>query len=368
MSKILVIASYSAPYGGNFVSSVKKFAVEMQKLGHNVFFAFPNDTKDLEWTRKIEKSFSVKYIEKPYKSLEFNLVHQIKQIIKEFNIDVVYSHFTGYDMDCFFACSNKTKLVIHMHNPINNSDDCTWKKRFKSTIKWGIFSKRVKVIACASHLLDYIRKFGFDTSDSVYVLNGIDVDRIAKSKADNLYPYDPNEISILMHGWDPYRKGVDTAIEAIRQVACNAHLYITYVDYKVVSDFISSRGIQNNIKVTLLPAVENIMDYLTGADIFISPSRAEGSPYSLMEAIMAGKPSIGTNLPGLDWQQEIPALWTIDVNDVAALAKDIDEIGKMDEHVLKNRISIAKNIIEQKHSTDSWASDVTDYFSKKVVC
>ena len=368
MSNIMIIASYCAPYGGNFISSVKMFADKMRELKHDVVFVFPQDTKNKEWVQRLEKEYAVIYIDNPHKTLQRKIIKQIKDIIKERKIEVVYSHFTGYDLDCFFACMGQAKLVVHMHNPINIMESNDWKQRVKSKVKWKLFNHRVQVIACASHLLEYIAGFGFDISESTYVLNGIDVDRVVNSKGINPFPYDTSEINILMHGWDPHRKGVDIAVKAINKVCENVHLYITFVDKMIMDNYLDSLHVNVEAeKITLLPAVENIMDYLDGADIFISPSRAEGSPYSLMEAIMAGKPSIGTNLPGLDWQNEIPALWTIDVDDDDALAKSIRAIIKMDKIELLDRISASKDIIVNKHSADAWASKITQYFVEKVV-
>lgn len=367
MSKILIVASYSAPYGGNFIASVKAFGDIMLKDNHSIVFALPKDTKEIEWAKKLQDVFPVYYIDKPYKSIELSIVAQLKDIIKKENVDVVYSHFTGYDMDCFFACRGKAKLVLHMHNPINGNAG-NIKQKIKAIIKWRLFSHKVQVIGCASHLLDYISELGFDISNSTYVLNGIDVDRIVKAKASHSYPYRNNTTNILMHGWDPHRKGVDTAIEALNSIQSDVHLYITYVDQDTVFKYVEPLMKESDsTRITLLPAVENIMDYLEGADIFISPSRAEGSPYSLMEAIMAGKASIGTNLPGLDWQGEISALWTIDVGDAEALSKAIDEIVGLDRTDLENRINQSKTIIVEKHSSDTWADEVTKYFLEKVL-
>ncbi len=57
-------------------------------------------------------------------------------------------------------------------------------------------------------------------------------------------------------------------------------------------------GLSNSVK---LPGKsEHIARYLAGADIFVLPSRWEGLPIALLEAMSAGLPSIATKVEGVD--------------------------------------------------------------------
>ncbi len=50
--------------------------------------------------------------------------------------------------------------------------------------------------------------------------------------------------------------------------------------------------------VKILGAREDALEILKSIDFYISPSRSEGLPYNLLEALAVGKPVIATDIPG----------------------------------------------------------------------
>jgi glycosyltransferase involved in cell wall biosynthesis len=51
-------------------------------------------------------------------------------------------------------------------------------------------------------------------------------------------------------------------------------------------------------RVIFTGAVHNVHDYFRMADVFVLPSRREGLPVALMEAMSCGLPSVASRLPG----------------------------------------------------------------------
>jgi glycosyltransferase involved in cell wall biosynthesis len=76
--------------------------------------------------------------------------------------------------------------------------------------------------------------------------------------------------------------------------------------------------------VRRLPFGKPIFDFLDSVDLFVMPSRAEGSPRALLEAMARGCPCIGSNVGG------IPELLArediVPPNDPEALAQTIMEV------------------------------------------
>jgi glycosyltransferase involved in cell wall biosynthesis len=76
--------------------------------------------------------------------------------------------------------------------------------------------------------------------------------------------------------------------------------------------------------VPRLPPGKSVFDFLDSVDLFVMPSRAEGLPRAMLEAMARGSPCIGSNIGG------IPELLAADdlvpANDPKALAQKIMEV------------------------------------------
>jgi glycosyltransferase involved in cell wall biosynthesis len=67
--------------------------------------------------------------------------------------------------------------------------------------------------------------------------------------------------------------------------------------------------------------VDEVRNYLDAADLFVLPSRTEGLPRALVEAMARGLPCIGTNIGGIPELLNQQAL--VPINNPAALADKI---------------------------------------------
>ena len=106
-----------------------------------------------------------------------------------------------------------------------------------------------------------------------------------------------------------HRKGIDTLIGAWKYVVTkvpNAKLIIvgstnkncvyeqTYND--LLKD-INKNGLGKNI--VFVGQVQNVVEYLQASDLFVFPSRQEGLPNALLEAMACGLPCVASDLPGI---------------------------------------------------------------------
>jgi glycosyltransferase involved in cell wall biosynthesis len=87
----------------------------------------------------------------------------------------------------------------------------------------------------------------------------------------------------------------------------------------------ASVGLEDRVHFTgILPAGEAVIQQLDNADIFVLPSRQEGLPRAMIEAMARGLPCIGSTVGGIP--ELLPEEDMIPPNDVAALASKINEI------------------------------------------
>lgn len=97
-------------------------------------------------------------------------------------------------------------------------------------------------------------------------------------------------------------KGVDLLIEAFSKISNQFESAILIVcgkgeERKKLEKIIEKNNLKS--KVFLLGYVENAQRYLKAFDIFVLPSRTEGLPYVILEAGLAGLPTLASEVGGI---------------------------------------------------------------------
>ncbi len=149
-------------------------------------------------------------------------------------------------------------------------------------------------------------------SNSSVVNNGIDLDSIqALPLAEEalaslkLGPRESIKIFGTLSRVSP-EKGLDTLLEGFVEAAkVVPHIRLLIIgdcpdeheEYvKTIKRYIHENGLDEAVKI--LGVREDALEILKTIDFYISPSRSEGLPYNLLEALAAGKPVMATDIPG----------------------------------------------------------------------
>jgi glycosyltransferase involved in cell wall biosynthesis len=99
--------------------------------------------------------------------------------------------------------------------------------------------------------------------------------------------------------------------------------------------------------------------FLAGADVFVLPSRSEGRPNAVIEALAAGLPVISSDLPGVEGLVEDGVNgWRVQAEDVAALASALDEANSNPGERERRAVAARASIREQGAS---WAETGAAY-------
>lgn len=127
----------------------------------------------------------------------------------------------------------------------------------------------------------------------------------------------------LIGSYSTNYKGIDIAIRAIaalhlQGVACALHILGS-------GDDAPYRKLAENLDCAQMVHFDGIRrggievaEWLDNMDIYIQPSRQEGLPRALVEAMARGLPAIGSDLAGIP--ELLPTRWLIPTDDVNALA------------------------------------------------
>ena len=104
-----------------------------------------------------------------------------------------------------------------------------------------------------------------------------------------------------------------------------------------------------NPRIRILGQVDNVIDYLRTADVFVSASMSEGLPNSALEALACGVPCVLSNIAahrelGLD---ESGAGRIAALNDPNDIARQLSQVAAMDKVEISNS---ARELVERRYS------------------
>jgi len=170
-----------------------------------------------------------------------------------------------------------------------------------------------------------------------------------------------NIVNIGLIGYLSSYKGIDTAIKSLYLLNKNSN-YIFNLNILGTGDkekylnLANKYNVSKNINIQTLPAGPPIYQWLDNLDIYIQPSKTEGLPRGLIEAMSRGLPAIGTNVGGIP--ELLDSEFIIKKGDYKKLTKLINQIIFNDHLYIK---CSQKNI---KKATEYEYKDLNDKRTK----
>jgi glycosyltransferase involved in cell wall biosynthesis len=275
--------------------------------------------------------------------------------------DIVHCHgmnpFHGFPL--FFA-NLLGKRSLGKLSIANSDIDFKNQGRLVGNLHSFFLKKADRYIAISSALQEEVKTSGLSPDKCRFIPNGVDTKRfypISNHEKINFRKQlnlPPNKMIVLFVGVIDYRKGVDVLLPAFKRVLETEKDVILVlvgpanrVDkdgsfYKKMTDFVKTMNIESFIH--FFDESDQIQKYYQMADLFVLPSRQEGMPNAVLEAMACGLPVIGTTISG-----------TMDIipdDKFGILSKPGDEfsLSQALKELIRNksnREQISKNVIER---------------------
>jgi len=231
----------------------------------------------------------------------------IKECIKKGNYDLIHAHLfpTQYWVALVKVLlrNEKIKFVTTEHNTNNRRR----KKFFFKLIDKYIYSKYDCIISISEDtkekLIDWINPNSYERSKFVVIENGINLEKFK-----NAAPYQKKELNLefddsskllCMVGRFDLQKDQATIIKAMKYLPLDVHLLLVGQGPLQEEKKLLAKTLGLEKRVHFLGFRSDVERIIKTVDIIILSSNWEGFGLAAVEGMAAGKPVIGTNVPGL---------------------------------------------------------------------
>lgn len=267
---------------------------ELQHNGHEVVVITLYGTKTPIYEKLVERGINVIQLDKK-PGLDLSMVSKLHRILKKEKPDVIHAHLVILKYVCVATLFQRVKTVHTVHS-------VAWSEGGRlDKMVTGFFYRTKKAIPVA--LNDTVKKtifevYGVPIKKIPIVSNGSDITRCNPKK-----DYSTGETLNVLHigRFEPEKNhlGLLEAFELFLKMRKKAVLHLvgdgkcrgeieSYIDEHNLRDSVVLHGLQ-----------PDVYQYLNVADIFVLPSKYEGFPITLIEAMGTGLPIVASCMGGI---------------------------------------------------------------------
>ena len=305
IKKVLFVATVKVHIKAFHLPYLKWF----KEQGYEVHVAAKNDfVNKLCIIPNCDKFYDINFARFPFSIANIKAYKQLKKIITENDYDIIHCHTPVAGVLTRLAARNsKDTTVIYTAHGFHF---------FKGAplLNWLIYYPVERFCARFTDKLITINKEDYERAQhfklrkngKVYYVSGvgIDIEKIRNTKVDVQQKKKelgiPENIPIFLSiGELNKNKNHIVVLNALSKLQDKRFVYLICgrgVLKEHLEEKMKELGLNNNVK--LLGYRNDITEILKIADLFIFPSKREGLPVSLIEAMAAGLPAIASNVRG----------------------------------------------------------------------
>lgn len=362
METVLHIMNYAASYSGNFMASLFNLEEKLNKQNKKILYLFvPEVEKNpaVRWLNQMkEEGRRVEVLS----GIPKKDIRMIKVLIKQYHVSAIHTHFitmslylTVYQATLF----SKVPVILHMHNHSQKIEGV-----FKNMLRRRLYKKCI-MVACSQSVMHSLER-DYPQNKKYVIENGVNFARLdSYEKVEKKEFGIPEEEKVLLiFGFDFYRKGVDLAVKAtemLRKEGKAVTLLISLsTNFEEVKEKIETLLGKVPVWIKIISARNDVATLYNFADVFLSPSREEGLPYSVIEA---GYAECGVVLSDISAQRhmKIPyARWHKNENAEDLSKKILESLQNQDEK--RKNLEEVRRKLQELYMLDRWSQKMLSLY------
>ena len=218
----------------------------------------------------------------------------LRRLLAAEQCDLVHAHLYASEAAAMLALGGRdTPLVV------TEQTEAPWRSRRARLVSRAVYRRSAHVIAVSSAIRRRVaQEFGVPPSKLTVVRNSVTAAQTASS-ARNGHPV-VGTVARLQP-----EKGLDVLLEAAPQIARE----VPEVEFRVVGDGPLRADLERRARevgaerfVTFLGERSDARELLASFDVLALPSRAEGTPLTIVESMLAGTPVVASAVGGIPEQ------------------------------------------------------------------
>ena len=301
--RLVHLAGYGGPYAGSFIPMLRAVVRAARERGWTCELVLGPASRDRPWLAELREDgipFRLATSES-----RAGLTRLVSAMLDESDEPtVLHTHFTTFDVASVLAARKRaaTAVMWHVHTPHGGSAGM-WTR---NVFKYAVLGRRVERILCvSSDLAELVVRRGAPRDRVEHLPNAVDVERFAPA-SDTERAQARRELGLrtaqptLMHfGWDWHRKGGDIFCAAVAGLRDSGRdvVAVTVGGGDAARTAAAAAGLSPEV-LRVQDSRDDVRAFHAAADVFVAPSRAEGTPYSVLEAVASGVAVVGSVIPG----------------------------------------------------------------------
>jgi glycosyltransferase involved in cell wall biosynthesis len=367
--RVIQLADYAGANPGSFIPLLRATARAAHARDWLVEAVFAETARDRGWlTELADEGIPVRFLPS---SSRLQATDRLKAIVSRTDGPLLlHTHFTSFDLAAALAARSRPDVAVfwHIHSPALAKPSI----QLRNLVKFSVFSRWVDAILCvAPGLADQVRRRGASPAKVVFFPNAIDVERFRppspkERDAARARLGLPADARVLLHfGWDWHRKGGDLFLRATKELVDDGThpiVALTIGGGEPAMSLGDELGLGSALIVQ--PPMDELPLLYAAADVFVSPSRAEGMPFAVAEALSSGVPVVASAISGQASLGRSLGACVLTRLDPEAIANGIRSILGREPETLARDTSAARERMRKTMDLGRWAERLVGLYAE----